>query len=1045
MFDSRSVESPSAVPSKATEWTGVRPELSRPDYAAVAYEIAELVGGVCVVHVAACPGKRLEPCAWHQAGGGAAWLTDFVASMQARPGEGVLGGVAVSGAAQRSVSLTLEEARGLPCDPSALVHLAPSGKLSLLCVPLFNEGEVVGTCTVFKEHGGRPYSEEELVLVQALVKRAARLRQMHERWEGAGRERQGGGLGGGGDFRSALDAAHALIWVGDVSRRCVYGNERWLAFTGRALDEALGEGWLESIHPDDRRPFLEAYAAAAERETSFEAEFRLRRFNGAYRRARCQVSPRFAPDGDFAGYVGVCTDVTEQHRREEERDHVSRAVESASDAVYVADRGGALVYHNRAFLDLLRYTPADLDVGGGPRVTFTRAEVAREVFSAAEQGRSWSGEVELECRDGRVVPVFVHADAVLDQEGAVIGVMGVCTDVTERRLAQEVVKESVELFRATFEQAAVGVAQVAPDGRILQANEKLCRLVGYAREELIGTELQALAPPDAPGEPSADFARFLAGETGTCTRERRVARKGGAPVWVSEVASWVRDGAQRPKYFITLVQDISDRKASEEALKESEKRLALMLQQTPALIWSTDEEMRLTRLMGAGLRARAAAPHPAPGVPAALVHARTSEALPFEVPRESQRRALGGESVPFEMEAGGRVYQSRIEPFRDADGAVKGVIGVATDVTERRRMHDALIESEERYRSFVATISEAIWCWELDVPLPVNLSIALQVRHIYQNARMVECNEVYAREIAGKPLGDVVGQRIRDLFALLPERFQFFSDFIRSGYRIRSKRYSDVDAHGKRRYYVANVAGIQENDRLVRIWGSRIDATETVDVERQVLNALERQQQRIGHDLHDSVGQLLTAVRMLSEQLAEELSTGGDREAALAEKIASFAQDALQQTRRVYRGLAPVMLQTEGLLTTLRDLAHNLDTLPDVTCTFTSNTEAEVGDPDAWIHMYRIVQEGAHNAIKHGHCKRLWLSLTSLKSKIVLSVRDDGQGFDPADAQGGGIGLSGMRYRAGLIGAVLEVESKPGEGTTLTCTIPPGGSGVLEA
>ena len=608
-----------------------------------------------------------------------------------------------------------------------------------------------------------------------------------------------------------------------------------------------------------------------------------------------------------------------------------------------------------------------------------------------------------------------------------------------RRARQE---ERDGLFRATFEQGAVGVVQVAPDGRILRANEAFCRIAGYAEEELAGIKMHALSSPDSSEAVGAAFERFLAGEAEACTRERRIVRKSGSAVDVREAASWVRDEAGRPAYAVVFVQTISGRESSEEALKESEKRLALMLQQTPAIIWSTDEELRLTRLMGAGLRARRAGE--GPGVPAALVHARAPEALPFEVPRELQRRALRGESVPFEIEADGRVYQSRIEPFRDADG-VKGVVGVATDVTERRRMHDALIESEERYRSFVATISEAIWCWELDAPLPVNLSVALQVRHIYQNARMVECNAVYAREIAGKPLGEVVGQRIRDLFELLPERFQFLSDFIRTGYRIQNKRYSDADARGKRRHYMANVVGIQENDRLVRIWGSRIDATETVDMERQVLNALEQQQQRIGHDLHDSVGQLLTAVRMLSEQLADDLGAQGAGEAALAEKIAFFAQDALQQTRRVYRGLAPVMLQTEGLLTTLRDLAHNLDTLPDVACTFTTNTEAEVADPDAWIHMYRIMQEAAHNAIKHGRCKRLGLSLTSMKNKIVLAVRDDGDGFDPADVQGGGLGLSGMRYRAGLIGAVLEIESQPGEGTTLTCTVPPEGARVLEA
>ena len=1045
MFESHSAKGrTSASPVRPPKPSGVRSELNRQDYLAVAHEVAELVGGACLVHFVSQEGEYLEPFAWYREGGGPL-PSDLVASTHARVGEGVLGNVMASGAAKRKGTLTLEEASLLPCKASLLTQLAPSGKLSLLSVPIYDAGEVVGTCSVLKEHGGRPYTKQDQVLVEALVQRSARVRRIYEKRGQTGQKKheqakreQAGGVRrvGEQDFRSMLDAARVLIWVGGTSRRCSYCNERWLAFTGRSLNEEIGDGWLESVHPDDRDPFISAYVDASRHWSPFSAEFRLRRSDGVYRWVRCHGNPRFVSDGSFTGYVGVCTDITERRRFEEELVRISKAVEGASDAIYITNQEGRSIYHNRAFLDLIGYATDELNAAGGPAAMFAHPEIAYEAFADVQQGGSWSGEVELQGQNARAVPVFMRVDAIRDQDERIIGLMGICTDVTERKMAQEVVKESVGLFQATFEQAAVGVAQVSADGGILQVNQKLCHILGYDGAELVGMNLQALDPFGEDKELPPSLARFLAGEADTHTQEKQIARQDGSLVWINEVASWVRDAEHRPKYLIVVVQDISDRKQSEQALKESEERLALMLQQTPAIIWSTDEEMQMTRLMGAGLQARTGQTQGTPGTPAALLHARQLEEPLFEVPPGPQRQALGGESVQFEMKTNGRVYQSRIEPFRDVEGIVKGVIGIATDVTEHRHMHDALTQSEERYRSFVTTISEAIWCYELDVPLPVNLSVALQVRHIYQNARMVECNDIYAREMAGKPQKEVIGQRIRDLFALLPERFQFLSTFIRSGYTIQNQRYSDLDAQGKRRHYVANVVGILENDRLVRIWGSRVDATETVDMERRMLNALEEQQQRIGHDLHDSVGQLLTAVRMLSEQLSDELESRDERGAGLAGKIASFAQDALQQTRRVYRGLAPMMLQTEGLLTTLHDLAHNLDTLPDVSCTFTCNTDTEMGDPDTWIHIYRIMQEGAHNAIKHGHCENLELSLTWLKDKIVLGVRDDGQGFNPDTVKGGGLGLSGMQYRAHLIGAMLEIDSSPGEGTTLTCSIP---------
>ena len=404
MFDSHSVKGrASAAPARPSKPSDVRSGFNRQDYLAVVHEVAELLGGACFIHFVSQAGG-LEPFAWYREGGGAL-SGEVVASMHARSGEGILGGVVTSGAAKRKATLTHEEAPALPCDTPLLTRLAPSGKLSVLCVPIHDGSKVVGTCSVLKERTGRPYTKEDQVLVEALVRRSARVRRIYEKRDQTEqrKQRQAAQTQAGGvrraseqDFRSMLDAARVLIWVGGANRRCSYCNERWLAFTGRSLNEEVGEGWLESVYPDDREAFVEAYADASKRWSPFSAEFRLRRSDGVYRWVRCHGNPRFAPDGSFAGYVGVCTDITERKRFEEELVRISKAVEGASDAIYLTNQEGRSIYHNRAFLDLIGYATDELNAAGGPAAMFARPEIAYDAFAAVQQGSSWSGEVELQ-------------------------------------------------------------------------------------------------------------------------------------------------------------------------------------------------------------------------------------------------------------------------------------------------------------------------------------------------------------------------------------------------------------------------------------------------------------------------------------------------------------------------------------------------------------------------------------------------------------------------------------------------------------------------
>ena len=169
----------------------------------------------------------------------------------------------------------------------------------------------------------------------------------------------------------------------------------------------------------------------------------------------------------------------------------------------------------------------------------------------------------------------VSGEPIRDEQGKqILAVLGT-RDITEQRRAEESLRASENRFRAVFENAAVGIARVAPDGRLLEVNQRLCDIVGYTREELMTKTFADITHPDDLEEDLRAMRRMLAGEIENFSREKRYCRKDGSIVWVNLTVSLVRKADGSPDYFISVFEDISARKQAEEKLRESEERLSL--------------------------------------------------------------------------------------------------------------------------------------------------------------------------------------------------------------------------------------------------------------------------------------------------------------------------------------------------------------------------------------------------------------------------------------------------------------------------------------
>jgi signal transduction histidine kinase len=210
------------------------------------------------------------------------------------------------------------------------------------------------------------------------------------------------------------------------------------------------------------------------------------------------------------------------------------------------------------------------------------------------------------------------------------------------------------------------------------------------------------------------------------------------------------------------------------------------------------------------------------------------------------------------------------------------------------------------------------------------------------------------------------------------------------------------------------------------------------EAQQGLLEISEREQRRIGQDLHDGLGQCLAGIELMSQVLEQNLATKKLKaEATRAGDIAKHVRDAISQARFLARGLSPVVLESEGLMSSLKELSDSTEKIFRVPCEFHCDKPVLIEDNAVATHLYRIAQEAVSNAIKHGRAKRVQIHLKSNNDRLLLLVKDDGVGLPKVLPENRGMGLRIMQYRAGMIGGTLIVQREPSGGTSVTCSFRP--------
>ena len=214
------------------------------------------------------------------------------------------------------------------------------------------------------------------------------------------------------------------------------------------------------------------------------------------------------------------------------------------------------------------------------------------------------------------------------------------------------------------------------------------------------------------------------------------------------------------------------------------------------------------------------------------------------------------------------------------------------------------------------------------------------------------------------------------------------------------------------------------------------DITERRRLEKELLEISATERRRIGHELHDGLGQYLAGTAFRAKALEQALAAEGSPHAPEAKELTGFISNAITQTRTLARGFDPIEVEHSGLLISLQSLLAETKHFFNINCQFHCRNSGLEVDARTGLALYRIVQEAIHNAITHGAAEQIDIELAVDAGHLCLRIRDDGIGFQPQTGKQTGMGLRVMGYRARSIGAKLKVSSQPNQGTEIMCEAP---------
>ncbi len=498
----------------------------------------------------------------------------------------------------------------------------------------------------------------------------------------------------------------------------IYVNSGYEQITGYSRKEIVGKNgrFLQGEATDKLE--LKKLREAIVKGEAYQGLLCNYRLDGTTFWNELRVSPVCDPDGKAINFIGILTDVTARVKTEQalkaSEERWQLALRGTGEGIFDWNVQTGETFRSSRLKAIQGFSDDELPEAYEAWQSLLHPEDLERVEQTVgdyleKRIPQYAMEYRLRCKDGSYKWILARGQAVWDEEGRPVRMVGSHQDISDRKAAEEQLKESEERFRTAFEDAPIGKALVSKEGRFLKVNRVLCEIAGYTSEELLSLSFQALTHPEDVDADLAYARQLVAGETQTYQMEKRYLHKDGRIIWILLSASLVRNDRGEPLYFIAQMQDISDRKAAEAALL----RYQLIVEATVDGITLLDRNYTYQIVNQAYLNWHQKQEDEMIGQTVADI---LGEKVFANCVKPNLDRCLAGETVQYENwfeyppGSGKREFISvTYAPYREANEQISGVAVSLRRLTELRKAEEALSDSEARLRAVAANIPGAIY------------------------------------------------------------------------------------------------------------------------------------------------------------------------------------------------------------------------------------------------------------------------------------------------------------------------------------------------
>jgi len=512
---------------------------------------------------------------------------------------------------------------------------------------------------------------------------------------------------------TAVEQAADGIVITDTDGNIQYVNPAFTKMTGYSREEAEGKNprLLKSGH--HALGFYEDLWKTIKSGEVWHGEVVNQRKDGTLYNEEMRIAPVRSSTGEIVNFIAIKHDVSDRRAAEEARALLASIVEGSEDAIIAHSLAGIILTWNRGAEALFGHSASD--VIGRPMSLIMMPErvhiLPQFTADVCRSGRVPQYDTTCLHKDGRRIDVSIIGSPVRNQAGEATAISVILRNITKRRKAERRIQESEERLRKVFENAPLGICVAGRDTQYIQVNEAFCRMLGYSQQELLGRKWTELCHPDDLATAMEGKERLWGGATDSLDGLRRYIHRDGTVVWTQIRVSIVKASDGQPLYSVVHVEDISERRRTEEALRESEERLRKVFEQAPVGICVADRDTRYIQVNGAFCRMLGYNQQELLG--RKWTELRHPDDLPAAM--RGKARLWGGETESLDEfqriihRDGTAVWTHvKVSLVKASDGQPLYSVIHVEDITEQRRAHEALRVAQKFSQAVIDAISSSI-------------------------------------------------------------------------------------------------------------------------------------------------------------------------------------------------------------------------------------------------------------------------------------------------------------------------------------------------